>query len=117
MGIIAIFGGMGESFLVIIGILFYLFESYKYKSASEAPIIHFCRVISLLHFWFQQLQKLLRVGLKNLRILPLKTPTLSAVRIAGSSLFHSMIADRKQVFLKKLCLILIWGMHSTFLVA
>ena len=52
MGIIAIFRGMGESFLVIIGILFYLFESYKYKSASEAPIIHFSR---------------LRLGLSRLR--------------------------------------------------
>ena len=117
MGIIEIFGGVGESFLVIIGILFYLFESYKYKSASEAPMIHFCRVISQFHFWFQQLQKLLRVGLKNLRILPLKTPTLSAFQIAGSSLFHSTIADRKKVLLKRLCLLLIWGMHSTFLVA
>ena len=117
MGIIEIFRGMGESFLVIIGILFYLFESYKYKSASEAPMIHFCRAISQFHFWFQQLQKLLWVGLKNLRILPLKTPTLSAFRIAGSSLFHSMIADGKKVLLKKLCLILIREMQSIFLLS
>ena len=44
MGVIEIFGSMGESFLVIMDIPFYLFESYKYKSVSEAPIIHFSRL-------------------------------------------------------------------------
>ena len=37
--------------------------------------------------------------------------------MAGSSLFHSVIADGNKVFLKKLCLILIRGIQSTFLVA
>ena len=35
----------------------------------------------------------------------------------GSKLFHSMIAEGKKEFLKKLCLILKQGMLSTFLVA
>ena len=34
---------------------------------------------------------------------------LSALRMAGSNLFHSVIADGKKVFLKKLCLILTIG--------
>ena len=34
---------------------------------------------------------------------------LSALRMVGSNLFHSMIADGKKVFLKKLCLILTIG--------
>ena len=63
------------------------------------------------------IKKLLGVGLKNLRILILKIPKLSGFRMAGSSLFHSMIADEKKLFLKKLCLILIKGIQSTFLVA
>ena len=50
-------------------------------------------------------------------ILLLKIPKLSAFRMVGSSLFHSMIADGKKVFLKKLYLILIRGIQSTFLVA
>ena len=62
-------------------------------------------------------KKLLGVGLKNLRILFLKIPKLSAFRMARSSLFHSMIADGKTVFLKKLCLVLVRGIQSTFLVA
>ena len=65
----------------------------------------------------KQLKKLLGVGLKNLRILFLKIPKLSAFRMARSSLFHSMIADGKTVFLKKLCLVLVRGIQSTFLVA
>ena len=73
------------------------------------------RVISLTPLWLQQLKKLLGVGLKNLRILLLKIPKLSAFRMARSSLFHSMIADDKKVFLKKLCLILIRGIQSIFL--
>ena len=64
-----------------------------------------------------ELKKLLGVGLKNLRILVLKIPKLSASRMARSSLFHSMTADGKKVFLKKLCLVLIRGIQSTFLVA
>ena len=35
----------------------------------------------------------------------------------GSKLFHSMTAEEKKEFLKKLCLILKQGMLSTFLVA
>ena len=37
--------------------------------------------------------------------------------MVGSGLFHSMIADGRKVFLKKLSLILISGIQSTFLVA
>ena len=62
-------------------------------------------------------KKLLGVGLKNLRILFLKIPKLSAFRMSRSSLLHSMIADGKKVFLKKLCLVLVRGIQSTFLVA
>ena len=52
------------------------------------------------------------MGLKNFRILILKIPKLSAFKMAGSSLFHSIIADGKKLFLKKLCLILIRGVQS-----
>ena len=75
------------------------------------------RVLSLIPLWLQQLKKLLGVGLKNLRIFLLKIPKLSAFRMARSSLFHSMIADGKKVFLKKSCLILIKGIQSAFLIA
>ena len=40
------------------------------------------------------------MGLKNLRILLLKIPKLSAFRIAGSNLFYSMIANEESVFEK-----------------
>ena len=56
------------------------------------------------------------MGLKNFRILILKIPKLSAFQMAGSSLFHSIIADGKKLFLKKLCLILIRGVQSTSLI-
>ena len=75
------------------------------------------RIVSLIPLWLQQLKKPYGVGLINLRILPSKIPKLSALRTAGSSLFHSMTADGKKVFLKKLCLISIRGIQSTFLVA
>ena len=57
----------------------------------------------LIPLWLSQLKKLLAVGLKNLRILLLKIPKLSAFRVGRSSFFHLMIADGKKVFLKKLC--------------
>ena len=40
------------------------------------------------------------MGLKNLRILLLKVTKLSAFQMARSSLFHSVIADGKKVFLQ-----------------
>ena len=60
-------------------------------------------------------KKLLGVGLINLKILILKIPKLSSFQMEGSSLFHPMTAPEKKVFLKKLCLILIRGIQSTFL--
>ena len=43
-------------------------------------------------------------------------PKLSAFRMVESSLFHSIIADGKKAFLKKLRLILTSGKPSTFLI-
>ena len=47
----------------------------------------------------------------------MKSTKLFEFRRIGSKLFHSMIAEGKKEFLKKLCLILKQGMLSTFLVA
>ena len=52
----------------------------------------------------------------NLRILSLKELKFVKFRIAGSSLFHSIMVDGKKVFLKKLCLIFIKGISLVFLV-
>ena len=48
----------------------------------------------------------------NLRTLVLKSDKLSAFLRPGSGLFHSMIVDRKNQFLKKLWCALRWGMFS-----
>ena len=52
----------------------------------------------------------------NLRMLVLKSDELSAFLRPGSSLFHSMLVDRKNEFLKKLWFALRRGKFSTFLV-
>ena len=52
----------------------------------------------------------------NLRILVLKSDKLSAFLRPGSNLFHSMIVDGKNEFLKKLWFVLRSGMFSAFLV-
>ena len=51
----------------------------------------------------------------NLRILVLKSDKLSAFLRPGSNLFHSMIVDGKNEFLKKLWFVLRRGMFSAFL--
>ena len=48
----------------------------------------------------------------NLRMLSLKKLKLVELRIAGSSLFYSIIVNRKKVFLKKL----VKGISIVFLV-
>ena len=55
-------------------------------------------------------------GHMNLRILVLKTDKLSTFLRPASNLLHSIIADGKSDFLKKLWLILRRGMFSGFLV-
>ena len=55
------------------------------------------------------------VDLINLRILLLKIPKLSAFRIVGSSLFHSVFIDGKQALWNKLCLVFISGYYQHFL--
>ena len=52
----------------------------------------------------------------NLRILVLKSDKLSAFLRPGSNLFHSMIVDGKNEFLKKLWFVLRRRMFSAFLV-
>ena len=52
----------------------------------------------------------------NFKILLLKTPTLSELRMSGSTLFHSYIVEGKKEFLKKLCFVRIWEILSEFLV-
>ena len=56
------------------------------------------------------------VSLINFKIFFLKILRLGEFWISGSSLFHSMMTDGKKVFLKKLCLILKWGILFAFLV-
>ena len=52
----------------------------------------------------------------NFKILLLKKPTLSELRMSGSRLFHSFIVEGKKEFLKKLCFVRIWEILSEFLV-
>ena len=52
----------------------------------------------------------------NLRMLSLNWLKFAEFRIAGSSLFHSIMVDGKKVILKKLCLIFIKAMSLVFLV-
>ena len=52
----------------------------------------------------------------NLRILVLKTDKLSAFLRPGSNLLHSMIADGRNEYLKRLWFLLRSGMFSAFLV-
>ena len=56
------------------------------------------------------------LGRMNFKILLLKTPTLSELRMPGSRLFHSFIVEGKKEFLKKLCFVRIWEILSGFLV-
>ena len=53
----------------------------------------------------------------KLSIFSLKTEILLEFLRLGSKFFHSIIADRKKEFLKKLCFFLISGILSTVLVA
>ena len=55
------------------------------------------------------------ISLINFKVLLLKVQKRLAFQMVGSSLFHSIIADGKKVFLKNLRLILISGIPSTFL--
>ena len=50
----------------------------------------------------------------SLRMLVLKSDKLSAFLRPGSSLFHSIIVDGKNKFLKKLWFVLRRGMFSAF---
>ena len=53
----------------------------------------------------------------KLSIFSLKTKILLESLRLGSKLFHSIIADGKKEFLKKLCFVLIRGILPTVLVA
>ena len=44
-------------------------------------------------------------GCVNFKILLLKKPTLSELRMSGSRLFHPFIVEGKKEFLKKLCFV------------
>ena len=66
-------------------------------------------LFSIISPWFM-------VGLINFKIFFLKILRLGVFWISGFSLFHSIVTDRKKVFLKKLCLTLKWGVLSAFLV-
>ena len=56
------------------------------------------------------------LGRMNFKILILKTPTFSELRMPGSRLFHSFIVEGKKEFLKKLRCVHIWEILSEFLV-
>ena len=56
-------------------------------------------------------------GSKKFEDIAFENTQTFSLRMARSSLFHSMIVDGKKVFLKKLCLVLVRGIQSTFLVA
>ena len=56
-------------------------------------------------------------GSKKFEDIAFENTQTFSLRMARSSLFHSMIADGKKVFLKKLCLVLVREIQSTFLVA
>ena len=52
----------------------------------------------------------------SLRMLSLKELKLVELRVAGSSLLHSIMVDGKKVFLKQLCLLFIKGILLVLLV-
>ena len=56
------------------------------------------------------------LGHMNFKILILKKPTTSELRMSGSRFFHSFIVEGKKEFLKKLCFVRIWEILSEFLV-
>ena len=56
-------------------------------------------------------------GSKKFENIAFENTETFSLRMSRSSLFHSMIVDGKKVFLKKLCLVLVRGIQSTFLVA
>ena len=76
---------------------------------------HSC-VVSLIPLWLSQLKSLLGEGLINFKILFLKTTTFFEFHRVGSKLFHSIIVEAREEFLKKLHLILEQGILLTFLV-
>ena len=69
----------------------------------------------LIPFRLWQPNMLFAVGLINFKIFFLKMFRLGAFSVSESSLFHSIMTDGKEVFLKKLCLSLKWGMLFAFL--
>ena len=67
-------------------------------------------VISFIPIGLRQLKALLGVCRMNCKMLFLKRARLSELLILLSRLFHSITVDRKNEFLKKLCLTLNLGM-------
>ena len=63
-------------------------------------------VINSIPFGLWQLKRLLADGLINFKILFLKILKLLEFLMLWSSLFHSIIADGKKAFFKKVCLVL-----------
>ena len=63
------------------------------------------------------IKTLLGEGLINFKILFLKSTKPFEFQRVGSKLFHSMVLEGKEEFLKNLCLVLKQRMLSTFLIA
>ena len=74
-------------------------------------------VISLIPLGLWQSKKEFGEGRMKLSIFSLKTEILLEFLRLGSKLFHSIIADGKKEFLKKLCFVLIRGILLSVLVA
>ena len=74
-------------------------------------------VISLIPLVLQISKTEFGEGRMKLSIFSLKTEILLEFLRLGSKLFHSIIADGKKEFLKKLCFVLIRGIFLSVLVA
>ena len=79
-----------------------------------APSRNLVKYLILFRLW--QSNMLFAVGLINFKTLFLKILRLGVFWISESSLFHSIMADRRKVFLKKLCLTLKWKKLFAFFV-
>ena len=91
-------------------IMFEFVFEFEWRNPGQSLVTNFSP------FELLQLKTLFAVGLMKLKKIFLKLVKLSNLWSLESSLFHSVTADGKEEFLKKLCLMLKYGTSSSFLV-
>ena len=86
-----------------------MFSEVAQTESKSCNKFNFFRIVTV--------KKKFEEGRMKLSIFSLKTEILLEFLRLGSKLFHSIIADGKKEFLKKLCFALIRGILPTVLVA